>query len=141
MVEAIRQGDIPGVQLRCRQRLGAAPEEIWPWLVAPQRLGRWLGEAVAGEVALEAELAVGEERWVSRRLEPPRRWVFTLDRPAADWPAPTRVTLEIVPAPGGCELSALHEGFQRLPLSGCLTEWEAYRRRWRAALDRLAALL
>ena len=32
----------------------------------------------------------------------------------------------------------LQQGFEHLPLSRCLTIWEAYRRRWREALARLA---
>jgi hypothetical protein len=32
----------------------------------------------------------------------------------------------------------LQEGFEHLPLSECLTIWEAYRRRWRKALACLA---
>jgi uncharacterized protein YndB with AHSA1/START domain len=125
-VEAIRQGDIPGVQLRRRQALPRAAEEVWEWVADPERLARW------------CEPAAGERR---RLLEsdPPRRCQLAWEEPG--WPAPTRVVLELHPTAGGCELDVLHRGFERLPLSTCLTVWEAYRRRWRAALEALAALL
>jgi hypothetical protein len=50
----------------------------------------------------------------------------------------TRLTFELTPHGEGCELSVLQEGFEHLPLSDGLTIWEAYRRRWREALTRLA---
>ena len=40
----------------------------------------------------------------------------------------------------GTEISVLQKGFAHLPLSDCLTIWETYRRRWRAALTTLASL-
>ncbi|MGH2625176.1 MAG: SRPBCC family protein [Anaerolineales bacterium] len=122
-MEAIRQGDIPGVQLRRRQALPLSCEEAWRWLVEPERLARWLAPAA------------GERR---RTLEhdPPHRALLSWEEPG--WPVPTRVTLTLHPAGGGCELDVLHQGFERLPLSTCLTVWEAYRRSWREALARLA---
>ena len=49
------------------------------------------------------------------------------------WQTATRLTFELTPRQGGCELSVLQQGFEHLPLSRCLTIWEAYRRRWRRA--------
>lgn len=122
-MEAIRQGDIPGVQLRRRQALPLPCEEIWPWLVEDEKIARWLP-------------ATGERR-TTRDSEAPRRLVLAWEE--AGWPAPTRVTLQLHEAAAGCEADVLHQGFERLPLSACLTVWEAYRRRWREALERLAA--
>ena len=48
----IRQGDIPGVQLRRRQDLAVPAEEAWRWLVEPAKLALWL--------AREAEVVEGE---------------------------------------------------------------------------------
>ena len=49
----------------------------------------------------------------------------------------TELRLEIVDGePPG--LSVLQRGFERLSLTHCLSVWELYRRRWRAALERLA---
>ena len=44
MTEAIRQGDIPGVQLRRRQVLGVSADEAWRWLSEPDRLALWLAD-------------------------------------------------------------------------------------------------
>ncbi|HZF08446.1 MAG TPA: hypothetical protein VFE33_06605 [Thermoanaerobaculia bacterium] len=150
--EAIRQGDIPGVQLRCRQALPLPPGEVWGWLVENPKLTRWL----AAEAAVEAgpqgslqlagtedgETGVWRERGRTLVWTPPGLWVLAFERLDAGWTAATRLTLAVHREPGeagGSELDVLQHGFQRLPLSLCLTVWEAYRRRWRTALSRLAA--
>jgi uncharacterized protein YndB with AHSA1/START domain len=153
MTEAIRQGDIPGVQLRCRQELALPPEEVWRWLVEPARLVRWI--AGAADIADVAEIEPGprgalvlagraadgtewRERGTTLEHAPPRRWVLAFERLGAGWGAATRLDLEVHPRAGGAELDVLHGGFQRLPLSIGLTVWSAYRARWRDALARLA---
>jgi uncharacterized protein YndB with AHSA1/START domain len=147
MPEPIRGGDIPGVQLRRRQPLPLAAEETWRWLTEPPRLALWLAEeATAAPVAggyLELRSpAAGNRRERGETLEvtPPRRWVLAFRRLDSGWTAATRLALEAVPRPGGCELDVLQSGFQDLQLSVCLTVWEEYRRRWRDALARLAAV-
>ena len=139
MAEAIRQGDIPGVQLRRRQALTVSPEEAWRWLSEPDRLALWLAE--------RAELAEGEltltgegyrERGRTIEIVPPKLWVLAFERLDSGWTAATRLTLRVHPLPGGSEVDVLQDGFQRLPLSTCLTIWETYRRRWRDALSKLA---
>lgn len=150
MTEAIRQGDVPGVQLRCRRALSLPPEEAWRWLVEPARLARWLADDARvepgpagplGALALGGAGADGKawrERGTTVDVLPPRRWTLAFERLDAGWGAATRLVLEIRPQPGGAELDVLQSGFQRLPLSICLTVWEAYRVRWRTALARLA---
>jgi len=145
MTEAIRQGDIPGVQLRCRQALPLPPEEAWLWLVEPPRLARWLADDAEVEPGPRGSLAlVGaggvRERGTTLEYAPPRRWVLAFERLDAGWGAATRLALEIHPRAGGSELDVLQSGFQRLPLSIGLTVWESYRARWRSALARLAAV-
>lgn len=141
----IRAGDIPGVQLRCRQALALPPEECWRWLTEGPRLRLWLAEeaearAAPGGALLLASAADGRrERGDTVAVEPPRRWVLAFRRLDVAWPAATLLTLAVAPRPDGSEVSALQSGFQELPLSTCLTVWEDYRRRWRAALRRLAA--
>lgn len=146
MVEAIRQGDIPGVQLRCRQRLPLGVEAAWSWLTDSDRLSRWLADDARvdlrpdGLLLLERvaeEGALLREEGRSLEIAPPQRWVLAFQRLDAGWEVATRLTLDLTAKPDGCELSVFHEGFEHLPLSDCLTIWEAYRRRWRAALDRL----
>jgi len=151
MTEAIRQGDIPGVQLRRRRALAAGPAAAWPWLVEPALLARWLAEEARSEAPGELLLAGTGERgepWRERArtltLVAPRLWVASFERLDSGWPAATRLQVQIHPAGdrvGEVEVDVLQEGFQRLPLSICLTAWESYRRRWRDALERLAAAI
>jgi uncharacterized protein YndB with AHSA1/START domain len=146
MTEAIREGDIPGVQLRLRQGLPLPPEEAWRWLVEPALLARWLADAAEVELGARGSLllASGEggaarrERGATLEYAPPRRWVLAFERLDAGWTAATRLALAVHPRAGGAELDVLQGGFQRLPLSLCLTAWESYRARWREALARLA---
>jgi uncharacterized protein YndB with AHSA1/START domain len=145
MAEMIRQGDIPGVQLRRRQDLAISPEEAWRWLVEPEKLVLWLGreaevvEGPGGSLLLTGD---GGERERGRTVEvvPPRLWVMSFERLDAGWPAATRLTLRLHSLPGGSQIDVLQDGFQRLPLSAGLTIWEAYRLRWKNALQRLAQL-
>jgi uncharacterized protein YndB with AHSA1/START domain len=149
MVEAIREGDIPGVQLRRRQGLALPPEEAWRWLTEPEKLALWLAEEAEVEAGptlllrgtaprVDPPAAPWRERGRTLEIDPPRVWVLAFERLDAGWPATTRLTLRLHPAPGGCEVDVLQQGFQRLPLSTGLTVWESYRTRWRSALARLA---
>lgn len=148
MVEAIRQGDIPGVQLRYRQRLPIGVDQAWEWLIVPALLERWLcsragvdlGEG--GSLLLESpreEASPLLERGETLELEAPRRWSLAFRQLDQGWQAATRLTLELHPDPTGCELDVFHEGFEHLSLSTCLTVWEEYRRRWREGCARLVA--
>ena len=146
MVEAIRQGDIPGVQLRCRQRLEVPAETAWRWLTEPALLASWAGRArldggVEGTLELDSEGRDGAVRERGRTLElsPVTLWVLAFERLDDGWETATRLTFELTDQPEGCELSVLQQGFEHLPLSRCLTIWESYRRRWRGALALLAA--
>jgi uncharacterized protein YndB with AHSA1/START domain len=149
--EPIRQGDIPGVQLRRRQDLAQSPEEAWRWLVEPDKLALWLAceavvvEGPGGSLELvgtgdpDEREPVVRERGRTVEVAPPRLWVMAFERLDAGWPAATRLTVRLHRAPGGCQIDVLQEGFQRLPLSAGLTVWEAYRLRWKSSLSRLAA--
>ena len=146
MVEAIRQGDIPGVQLRCRQELAAPAANVWRWLTEPQLLAAWAGRAgLDGGLEGTLKLAYDEEgeavreRGRTLELDLGRLWVLAFERLDDGWEAATRLTFELTPHGDACELSVLQQGFEHLPLSRCLTIWEGYRRRWRSALSRLAA--
>ena len=59
MQYAIRQGDIPGVQLRYQIRLDLSPTELWSWLVEPDRMRQWL----AGSIEPRQD---GDAGWVWR---------------------------------------------------------------------------
>ena len=140
-MEAIRQGDIPGVQLRCRQLVvGSQPTDLWPWLTEPPKLERWLCDEATVDLSADGGLDLRtddlRELGQTLELEPPCRWVMTFR--AAGWRAATKLTLELVPRTEGTEVAVLQRGFEALPLSDCLTIWERYRRRWSDALGALA---
>lgn len=154
MRHPIRQGDIPGVQLRYDKGFDLPPELLWLWLTEPERMSRWLSADVEPR-------AGGAEGWIlrdtdelgeplieeARRLvveeeaaDEGRLWVAAFERKNEGWRSATRLSFEIW-GDGPCELSVLQQGFERLSLSSCLTVWELYRRRWRLALDRLESAL
>lgn len=147
MVHDIRQGDVPGVQLRCQQQLAAPVEDVWPWLTTTERLERWLVPRVHADLGPRGNLllesvddtgVVRQEVAETLEQEAPHRWVLSFRQTEPPWPAATRLTIELTPVESGCELSVYQTGFAHLPLSDCLTIWESYRRRWRTALARLA---
>jgi uncharacterized protein YndB with AHSA1/START domain len=148
--ELIRQGDIPGVQLRRRQDLPLSPEEAWRWLVEPDKLVRWLAQEAQVEEGpggalhltgdpVEPGMEGRRERGRTVEIAPPKLWVMSFERLDAGWPAATRLTLRLHRAPGGSQIDVLQDGFQRLSLSTGLTVWEAYRLRWKNALSCLLA--
>lgn len=148
-MEAIREGDIPGVQLRRRQGLALPREDAWRWLAEPEKLALWLADEAevepGGALLLSGrsprvDLPSGHWRERGRTIEiaAPELWVLAFERLDAGWPAATRLTLRLHPTSGGCEIDVLQQGFQRLRLSVGLTVWESYRLRWRTALARLA---
>jgi hypothetical protein len=150
MVEAIRQGDIPGVQLRHRQRLPIGVDAAWEWLTSPTLLERWLCGRARVDLAAEGSLLLESpqeeakplvERGDTLEIEPPGSWSLAFRQLDRGWKAPTRLTLKLHLGPEGSELDIFHEGFEHLSLSTCLTVWEEYRRRWREASARLVAAL
>lgn len=147
MAELIRQGDIPGVQLRYRHQIAANPRQVWEWLTQAQFQTRWLAERMEPEAAPKAGVVLEttdpnggilRERWTTIVSTPPSTWAVDLQNLDGTWPVPTRVVIELIPMADGTELSVLQKGFAHLPLSDCLTIWEAYRRRWRTCLTTLA---
>lgn len=143
MTEAIRQGDIPGVQLRRRRRFaGVSAAELWRWVSEVHRLERWAARRAAIEPSADLELVDKDGRrelGESLDRDAPRRWILAFRR--EEWKVATRLELEITEDASGTELSILQQGFEHLPLSDGLTLWEAYRHRWTEALDRLEAVL
>ena len=146
MAEAIRQGDIPGVQLRYRQDLSVSQGEAWRRLTSTSALESWLCDeaTMAAEEGSELEWRGSPdlgpecvELGSIVAVEAPRLLVASIRQP--DWSAATRLRIELSATEIGCEVSVLQNGFEHLPFSDSLTIWEAYRRRWRAALERLAA--
>ena len=145
MIEAIRQGDIPGVQLRRRRHFaGVDTATLWRWLSEDGKLACWLADEAVTRPGPSGGLELrrrGERREVGETVahEPPRLWVLAFRRD--DWNVSTRLELAIGEDAAGAELSVLQNGFEHLPLSDGLTLWETYRRRWTEALDRLEQAL
>lgn len=145
----IRQGDIPGVQLRQERRLEASRGDVWRWLTEPDLASRWLADEVR-----QPDEADSPWRWVGldetgaplvesvepESVEEGRRWALVFKRREAGWESATRLVFELE-GDRPCTLTVLQQGFERLSLSRCLSVWELYRRRWRSALDRLERAL
>ena len=155
--EAIRRGDIPGVQLRCRACVPGTPAETWARLTEPAGLESWLASRLETSPIAGVEMALlveADERPATveiRSLEsvPGARWVVAWQERDAGWPVATRLTLSVggdgrdpasppICRPSETAVSVFQQGFEHLPLSDCLTIWERYRRFWRTALGRLA---
>lgn len=150
MVVPIREGDIPGIQLRAGLRLRVDRSEAWRFLTEPRRLETWLADRAVveagGRGGLRLERAAPDgtgsviEIGRTQRIEPERSWVMAFRKEDRHWEAAsTRLELSVLDAgsDGACELTVLQAGFHLLALSACLTIWEEYRRRWRDALARL----
>ncbi|MES1245528.1 MAG: hypothetical protein ABUT39_28240, partial [Acidobacteriota bacterium] len=91
MSEAIRQGDIPGVQLRRRQALAVSPDEAWRWLTEPDRLALWLADRVESdgeEMTLRGP--AGDERARTLESSPPALRILAFEKLGEGWTAATR---------------------------------------------------
>jgi hypothetical protein len=146
MAIPIREGDIPGIQLRTHRRLAIDRAEAWGWLTERERLERWLADRVEvdtgprGGLRLERDTAEGVvvETARTERIDLERAWILSFRRDDRRWEAATRLQLTLLDAERGCDLDILQSGFHLLAMSSSLTIWEEYRRRWRDALERLA---
>ena len=146
MALPIREGDIPGIQLRARRRLAVDCAEAWRWLTERDRLERWLADRVEvdtgprGGLRLERDTASGPVVETARtdRIDPRQTWTLAFRREDPRWEASTRLQLTLLDTDGACEVDVLQGGFHLLAMSSSLTIWEEYRRRWRDALTRLA---
>ena len=139
-MEGIRQGDIPGVQLRRRVNVPqSSPEKVWAFWVEAEKQSRWLCDRARIEEGpptvfwLESDDSQGDVRReyaeVIERAEP-QRLVLGFRQLDAGWNASTMVTVELTRSEAGCRVSVFQEGFQQLPLSIGLTVWEHSRARW-----------
>lgn len=136
-------------ELTVTHRYGLPPERVFDAWLDPKTARRFLFTTPTGTmVRAEVDAQVGGRFvFVDRRpdmgevlhegeyleIDRPRRLVFTFAVPQFD-PAVTRVTLDLVPVDGGCELTLTHEGVP--------PEWRAQTREgWTMILAQLAGAL
>lgn len=131
--------------LRLTRHFDASPERVFDAWLDPATAGRWLFSAPNGEmVKVDIDARVGGHfSFTDRRdgdnvphvgeyleIDRPRRLVFTFGVPKYS-EAMTRVSIDIVPAGSGCDLTLLHEDV--------LPEWaDATQEGWGGILGQLA---
>ena len=135
--------------VRVTHRFPQSPERVFDAWLDPAKAGKFLFATPAGEmVRAEIDPRIGGRfTFVDRRngediehvgeyieIDRPRRLVFDFAVPKVFSAERTRVTIEIVPAGDGCELTLTHEGV--LPDYASRTE-----NGWSMILDGLAAAL
>lgn len=109
-------------------------------------MARWLAAEVEADdqgVRLLSRAEDGSplsERGRTLAIEDELLWIMAFERLDDGWESATELRIELS-ADDPCRLTVFQRGFERLSLSRCLSVWELYRRRWREALERLAAAL
>jgi uncharacterized protein YndB with AHSA1/START domain len=141
------------IQVRLTRQLPATPERVFDAWLDPEWLGRWMfGPDVRDERIVRLELDArpgGRFSFFVRRgdidvdhvgeyfeIDRPRRLVFTWGIRGESDDVPSRVSIDIAAAAGGCDLALTHEMAQ---------EWAPYADRtrsgWTTMLDKLARVL
>ncbi len=131
--------------LRVTRSFDASPERVFDAWLNPETAGKWLFTTPTGKmVRVEIDARVGGSFNFTRRdgddvehigtyleIDRPRRLVFTFTVPKFSKQS-TRVSIDIVPTPSGCELTLTHEGV--------LPEWaDRVNEGWGKILGGLAA--
>ncbi|GIW71132.1 MAG: hypothetical protein KatS3mg102_0674 [Planctomycetota bacterium] len=133
--------------VRAERLLAAPPEAVWPALLEPERLARWLGTAVrleavpGGAWQLEGAAPPLPPSLGGRVVcaEPARRLVIA--HPSSATGATMLLVLALAPGPaGGTQLRLVHRGFA-LEDPRAAAEHERFAAGWPALLERLAAAL
>jgi uncharacterized protein YndB with AHSA1/START domain len=134
------------VSLSVSHSYTAAPERVFDAWIDPALAGKWLFATKTGQmVRVEIDARVGGKfALVDRRdgvdvahvgeyleIDRPRRLVFTFSVPLYS-PVVTRVSIDIVPTPTGCDLTLTHDDV--------LPEWATQSQAgWTMILEALAA--
>jgi uncharacterized protein YndB with AHSA1/START domain len=125
----VRQ-DADGRAVRFERRYEAAPEELWAAWTEPDRIARWLGAAVDGEVApgsaftlvwgADADSRVGI---AVRELKPPvlLEWEWTINGEP-----PTLLRVELAPAGTGTVLLLNHSRLPFAQVVGLSAGWHDF---------------
>jgi uncharacterized protein YndB with AHSA1/START domain len=120
-------------------RIDAAPPDVFPYLVDPVLMIRWIGQWAdlhpepGGVFALDIGKTPVRGEYVE--VEPPRRVVFTWGVPGRDSMPPGSTTVEVVLTPDGT--GTVVELFHRGLPTG---EFDSHVDGWTAMLDRLVQL-
>jgi uncharacterized protein YndB with AHSA1/START domain len=134
--------------LRITRHFDASPERVFDAWLDPETAGKWLFATPTGQMTcVQIDARVGgrfllidtrngegvEHIGEYLELDRPRRLAFTFKVPKYS-SENTRVTIDIVPAAGGCDLTLTHEAV--------LPEWlDRTRQGWTMILDGLAGSL
>lgn len=134
--------------LRITRHFDASPQRVFDAWLDPETAGKWLFATPTGEMTcvtidarvggkfllIEARDGEGvEHHGEYLELDRPRRLAFSFKVPKYS-SENARVTIDIVPAAGGCDLTLTHEAV--------LPEWlDRTRQGWTAILDGLASSL
>lgn len=110
--------------------LPASPGRLWPLISTQAGLRQWFNEQ------LEIDPVPGGRVWFPSpdsglygevvAVHPERQISFTWSEERVEWPAPTLLTMELIPEAGGTLLRINHAGFGPLPEQ----EYASYRRGW-----------
>jgi uncharacterized protein YndB with AHSA1/START domain len=119
-------------------RIAAPPTVVFPYLIDPVLLARWIGDADGSvpEPGGALALAITDAKSVRGRflaIDPPKRVVFTWGVPGSDVLPPGSSTVEIVLIPDGTD-TVVELTHHDLPSS----EMPSHRAGWTSLLDVLA---
>jgi uncharacterized protein YndB with AHSA1/START domain len=119
-------------------RIAAPPTVVFPYLIDPPLLARWIGDATGStaEPGGPFALAITDAKSVQGQfltIDPPKRVVFTWGVPGNDVLPPASTTVEIVLTPDGAD-TVVELTHRDLPRS----EVPSHRAGWTGLLDVLA---
>jgi uncharacterized protein YndB with AHSA1/START domain len=138
----------PAIRARIQRRFTAQAEDVFDAWIDPAKVRHWFGPGLGEMAQIDIDPRVGGTFCLVQRrkgadaphtgeytaLERPRRLAFTWRTPPLS--ETSRVTIDIVPAPDGCELTLTHEMDAR---------WAAHLERiessWRTMADALASVV
>jgi uncharacterized protein YndB with AHSA1/START domain len=138
----------PAIRARIQRRFNAQAEDVFDAWIDPAKVRQWFGPGLGEMTRVDIDPRVGGEFCLVQRrkgedaahtgaytaLDRPRRLAFTWRTPPLS--ETSRITIDIVPAPDGCQLTLTHEMDAR---------WAAHLERieasWMKMADALASLV